>query len=125
VDVEELSSKMGLEEKQTWSSQLMASVQCRGLWLLVNQSLLGVSTLWNKPGKSATNPFIASGDAIFRASYPVEQAIADPAIAERFPLLEHGRSLIELWVGEGFVATFWRSEDEMQVTLQHPVSCIR
>jgi 2-polyprenyl-6-methoxyphenol hydroxylase-like FAD-dependent oxidoreductase len=43
-------------------------------------------------------PARSSGHAIFRVAYPVENALADPMIAERFPLLEDGRSVIEMWV---------------------------
>jgi 2-polyprenyl-6-methoxyphenol hydroxylase-like FAD-dependent oxidoreductase len=44
-------------------------------------------------------PARSSGHAIFRVAYPIENALADPMIAERFPLLEDGRSVIEMWVG--------------------------
>jgi len=44
-------------------------------------------------------PARSSGDAIFRVAYPVELALADPMIAERFPLQPDGRSVIELWNG--------------------------
>jgi 2-polyprenyl-6-methoxyphenol hydroxylase-like FAD-dependent oxidoreductase len=44
-------------------------------------------------------PARRSGHAIFRVAYDVETALADPMIAERFPLLENGRSVIEMWVG--------------------------
>ncbi|KAK5175117.1 uncharacterized protein LTR77_000254 [Saxophila tyrrhenica] len=42
-------------------------------------------------------PAVSSGDAIFRAAYPVELALIDPVVMERFKLLEDGRSVIELW----------------------------
>lgn len=41
----------------------------------------------------------SSGHAIFRAAFPVEVAIADPMIDDRFKLLEDGRSVFEMWVG--------------------------
>ena len=44
-------------------------------------------------------PAKSSGDAIFRVAYPIAIALKDPVIAERFPLLEDGRPLAELWVG--------------------------
>jgi hypothetical protein len=44
-------------------------------------------------------PARSSGNAIFRAAYPVKYALADPMVAERFKLLEDGRSVIELWTG--------------------------
>lgn len=40
-----------------------------------------------------------SGYAIYRTAYPVELAIADPHVAERFKLLEDGRSVVEMWMG--------------------------
>ena len=44
-------------------------------------------------------PARSSGYAIFRAAWPVELALADPLVKERFQLLENGKSLIEVWVG--------------------------
>ena len=44
-------------------------------------------------------PARSSGLAIFRVAYPVEIALADPMIAERFKLLPDGRSVMELWAG--------------------------
>ena len=41
----------------------------------------------------------SAGDAIFRVTSPVEHAIADPIIAERFQLTENGRSVLEHWRG--------------------------
>lgn len=43
-------------------------------------------------------PARSSGDAIFRVAYPVELAVADPMVAERFQLVD-GRSVTELWPG--------------------------
>ena len=67
-------------------------------------------------------PARSSGDAIYRAAFPVELAVADPMIAERFKLQNDGRSVIELWLGTGWHAAFWRNEDEMSWSLQRPVS---
>lgn len=44
-------------------------------------------------------PAKSSGSAIFRASYPVELAMADPLVAERFKLRDDGRSVCEVWIG--------------------------
>ena len=44
-------------------------------------------------------PAASSGLGIFRVAYPVEMATSDPMVAERFKLLENGRSVIEMWVG--------------------------
>lgn len=41
----------------------------------------------------------SSGYAIYRAAYPVEHALADPLVAERFKMLEDGRSVFEMWFG--------------------------
>ena len=40
-----------------------------------------------------------SGYAINRSAYPVELALADPHVAERFKLLEDGRSVLEICMG--------------------------
>ena len=44
-------------------------------------------------------PARSSGNAAFRVAYPVELALADPVIAERFKLKEDGRSVMEMWTG--------------------------
>ena len=44
-------------------------------------------------------PARSSGDAIFRVAYPVELALADPMVADRFKLLEDGSSVAEMWIG--------------------------
>lgn len=44
-------------------------------------------------------PARSTGNAVFRVAYPVEIALADPVIAERFPLREDGRSVLEMWAG--------------------------
>lgn len=44
-------------------------------------------------------PAKSSGTAIFRAAYPVELALKDPMIAERFKLEEGGKTVFELWTG--------------------------
>ncbi|KAF7198547.1 FAD-dependent monooxygenase mdpD [Pseudocercospora fuligena] len=65
-------------------------------------------------------PARKSGDAILRTSYPVELALADPIIAERFPLTEEGRTVIELWTGPDMHVAMWRNEDEMQYAIHRP-----
>lgn len=42
-------------------------------------------------------PARSSGNAVFRVAYPVDVAMADAMVAERFPLTKEGRSVIELW----------------------------
>jgi 2-polyprenyl-6-methoxyphenol hydroxylase-like FAD-dependent oxidoreductase len=44
-------------------------------------------------------PARSSGAAMFRAAFPVEYALADPMVAERFKLMDDGRSVIEMWSG--------------------------
>jgi 2-polyprenyl-6-methoxyphenol hydroxylase-like FAD-dependent oxidoreductase len=58
-------------------------------------------------------PACTTGRAIYRVAYPVEIALEDAGIAERFPLLEDGRSVIEIWNGPDINCVFWRNEDEM------------
>ena len=62
-------------------------------------------------------PARSSGDAMFRVAYPVELALADSKIAERFQLMDNRRSIIELWRGPGMPAAFWRNQDEMSWSL--------
>ena len=44
-------------------------------------------------------PARSSGQAVYRVAYPVELAVKDPMIAERFKLTDEGRSVTELWIG--------------------------
>lgn len=44
-------------------------------------------------------PATSSGHAVFRVAYPVELALADPMIAERFKLDESGQSVLEMFFG--------------------------
>jgi flavin-dependent dehydrogenase len=41
----------------------------------------------------------SSGWAMYRAAFPVELAMVDPMVRERFQLLEDGTSVMELWMG--------------------------
>ncbi|KAK5120351.1 hypothetical protein LTR85_006290 [Meristemomyces frigidus] len=65
-------------------------------------------------------PARSSGDAIFRVAFPVELASSDPQVAERFRMLEDGRSVFELWTGPGMHASFWRNQDQMHWSITHP-----
>lgn len=65
-------------------------------------------------------PARSSGDAIFRVAYPVELALADPMIAERFPMREDGYSVMEMWVSPGMQIFFWRNEIEINWAITHP-----
>lgn len=57
--------------------------------------------------RTASSPLIAgkpvparsSGHAIFRVAYPVELALADPLVAERFKLDEEGNSVLNMFHG--------------------------
>lgn len=44
-------------------------------------------------------PARSSGRGFFRVAYPVDYALADPVIAERFPLIDGGKSVMEQWSG--------------------------
>ena len=44
-------------------------------------------------------PARSSGSSMFRVAYPVEYALADPVVADRFRLNEDGTSTAELWAG--------------------------
>jgi hypothetical protein len=41
----------------------------------------------------------SSGWAIYRAAFPVELAMTDPMVRERFQLLADETSLLEMWMG--------------------------
>ncbi|KAK5133283.1 hypothetical protein LTR08_008017 [Meristemomyces frigidus] len=64
-------------------------------------------------------PAKSSGKAIFRVAYPVELALADPMVAERFKLQEDGRSVLELWTGPDIQSIFWRNQHEMHWAVTH------
>lgn len=40
-----------------------------------------------------------TGVSMYRAMMPVEQASADPVIGEKFPMLDEGRALNQMWMG--------------------------
>lgn len=65
-------------------------------------------------------PARSSGSAVFRAAYPVELAVKDPMVAERFSLSNEGKSIFELWMGPGMFGTFWRNDTEMMWSITHP-----
>ena len=41
----------------------------------------------------------SSGWSIYRTSFPVEIALQDPLVRERFTILENGHSVLEMWLG--------------------------
>lgn len=45
-------------------------------------------------------PARSSGSALFRAAYPVDVAMADAEVAERFKLSQGGREITEMWMGQ-------------------------
>ncbi|MCJ1405849.1 hypothetical protein MMC11_009079 [Xylographa trunciseda] len=61
----------------------------------------------------------SSGYAIFRTAYPVEYALADPQVAERFKLLDNGQSVNEIWMGPDMHMFVWRSKDLMSWLITH------
>ncbi|KAI9727734.1 MAG: hypothetical protein M1828_005962 [Chrysothrix sp. TS-e1954] len=65
-------------------------------------------------------PCRSSGDAIYRVAYPVDIALTDPVVEERFPLMEDGRSVIEMWMGPDYTFSVWRNQDEMSWMLSRP-----
>lgn len=65
-------------------------------------------------------PARSSGDAIFRVAYPVELALADPMVAERFKMREDGKSVMEMWLVPGMQVFFWRNGLQMNFAITHP-----
>lgn len=41
----------------------------------------------------------STGFSVYRTAFPIELAIADPMVRERFQLLENGHPVVELWMG--------------------------
>lgn len=44
-------------------------------------------------------PARATGYAIYRAAFPIDAAMVDPMVRERFPVPEDGRTYAEMWTG--------------------------
>ena len=75
--------------------------------------------------------------AIYRTAYPVGFSLVDPLVAERFKILENGKTVNEIWVGYEESPTLrdpiltlnrpdmhlfgWRSEDMMSWLITHKV----
>lgn len=56
-----------------------------------------------------------TGDAVFRASWPVELALADPLVAETFE-----ENVVQVWSGEGFFGIFARGKEDFSIGIVHP-----
>ncbi|OKL62091.1 hypothetical protein UA08_02977 [Talaromyces atroroseus] len=61
-----------------------------------------------------------TGFSIYRALLPIDQALVDPVIEEKFPLLENGMPCTQLWMGEDVYALFGRTKDDMIWYLTYP-----
>ncbi|KAL7940961.1 putative monooxygenase [Trichoderma barbatum] len=61
-----------------------------------------------------------TGFSIYRAMLPIDQALCDPVIDEKFPLLGDGKSSTQLWMGDSVYALFGRTEHEMIWYLTYP-----
>lgn len=59
----------------------------------------GVGTKSNKVVNGHNIRAYPSGFSIFRTAFPVGLAISDPDIRDRWPLLEGGKSYVEMWGG--------------------------
>lgn len=46
----------------------------------------------------------SSGRAMYRAAFPVEIALADPLVRDRFCLMDDGTPIVELWMGYVFLS---------------------
>ncbi|KAF2422981.1 FAD/NAD(P)-binding domain-containing protein [Tothia fuscella] len=64
-------------------------------------------------------PAKSSGHAIFRVAYPVELAVADPLVAERFKLDKDGNSVLEMFHGPDTFGLFWRNDKWMNWAIDH------
>lgn len=70
-------------------------------------------------GEGKTVPAKSSGHAIFRVAYPVELAIADPLVAERFKLDDEGNSVMNMFHGPDTFGLFWRNDKWMNWAIDH------
>ncbi|KAJ5637812.1 hypothetical protein N7490_007691 [Penicillium lividum] len=61
-----------------------------------------------------------TGFSIYRASCPIDLALADPDFEDKFPVLETGIPSGQLWLGDGVHALFGRTHDEMAWYLTYP-----
>lgn len=58
-------------------------------------------------------PAKSSGMGIFRAAYPVELAVGDEMVAERFKLEgEERKTVFEMWIGYVSDLTFWLNKHQ-------------
>lgn len=64
---------------------------------------------------------MASGRSIFRTAYPVELVVSDPELAERFPLVEGGRGVFEMWTGSDINIVVYRGPERMEWLITHKV----
>ncbi|KAJ5730710.1 uncharacterized protein N7483_005218 [Penicillium malachiteum] len=60
------------------------------------------------------------GYSIYRASYPLDQALCDLILDEKLPVMENGMPSSQIWLGEDVHAVFGRSADEMTWYLTYP-----
>ncbi|KAI2817744.1 hypothetical protein CBS133816_10438 [Aspergillus niger] len=60
-----------------------------------------------------------TGQALYRTAFPVELAMADPLVRERFPVVGEKEGPIEFWAGEHYHFLVIRTSDIISWTLSH------
>jgi 2-polyprenyl-6-methoxyphenol hydroxylase-like FAD-dependent oxidoreductase len=65
-------------------------------------------------------PARPSGQSLYRTAYPIEHALKDPEVGERFKLMPD-ESVIEMFMAPGLHGVVWRTETEFSWALSHPV----
>ncbi|KAH0042719.1 monooxygenase, partial [Aureobasidium melanogenum] len=61
-----------------------------------------------------------AGVSMYRALLPIDQALREPAVDEKFPLLENGMSSTQLWMGEKVYAMFGRTKNDLIWYITYP-----
>lgn len=61
----------------------------------------------------------STGFSVYRAAFPVELALSDPVVAERFQILDNGISIVEMWMG--FVLCI---QSRIQLTMFQEMGCM-
>ncbi|TVY43407.1 FAD-dependent monooxygenase [Lachnellula occidentalis] len=79
----------------------------------------GVGTKSNKLVNGHDIRAYPSGFSIFRTAFPIDIALSDPAVRDRWPLLEGGQTYGEMWQGKDMSLTVQRYTDIMSWTLTH------
>ncbi|KAH8659943.1 putative monooxygenase [Xylariales sp. PMI_506] len=79
----------------------------------------GVGTKSHKLVSGSDIPAYPSGFSIFRTAFPIEVALDDPELRDRWPLTADGRSRVEMWQGHDLSFGVQRYNDVMGWFMTH------